>query len=143
MTNAGAGAKNGRKCSNFPTLQIVPQSPNRLVSWADLLFYFLASSYILESEYVGPRLYEFIIDKQPIGKALFKQFCSSNLKFNALVEFMEDLERYEISVEDQRLNIACEIMLKYFTEEVTLFILVARFTHFFFSAGAASYVGRA
>lgn len=55
---------------------------------------------------------EYLIDSQPIGKKLFRQYCSQYPEYNNYAEFLESIERFELS-ETDRLRLGREIVEKY------------------------------
>lgn len=54
--------------------------------------------------------YEYIIDKQPIGKILFKQWCEAKQShYHRCIKFLELTERYEVETDEQRMELAASI----------------------------------
>ncbi|XP_012551690.1 G protein-coupled receptor kinase 2 isoform X2 [Bombyx mandarina] len=62
--------------------------------------------------------YDYVVDQQPIGKLLFRQFCERNRpdyhKYNS---FLDAVERYEVEVDETRLALAVDIFGKYLKTE--------------------------
>ena len=58
--------------------------------------------------------YDFVVSKQPIGARLFNQFCLSNPKqYYRHVDFLNDVEAYELELEENREKTATDIIQKY------------------------------
>ncbi|CAG4973516.1 unnamed protein product [Colias eurytheme] len=62
--------------------------------------------------------YDYIVDQQPIGKLLFRQFCEKNRphyhKYNS---FLDAAERYEVEVDEGRVALASEVFSHYLKAE--------------------------
>ncbi|KOB78433.1 putative catalytic domain of g protein-coupled receptor kin, partial [Operophtera brumata] len=62
--------------------------------------------------------YDYVVDQQPIGKLLFRQFCEKTKpdyhKYNT---FLDAAERYEVEVDETRANHAAEMFGKYLKTE--------------------------
>lgn len=51
--------------------------------------------------------YEYVVDQQPIGKLLFKQWIESERKqYHRCLKFLDVAERYEVETDDQRMELA-------------------------------------
>ncbi|XP_065173620.1 G protein-coupled receptor kinase 2 [Atheta coriaria] len=51
--------------------------------------------------------YEYVVDQQPIGKLLFKQWCESKCsEYNRCLKFLEATERYEVETGEARVELA-------------------------------------
>ncbi|KAF5291154.1 hypothetical protein FQA39_LY14396 [Lamprigera yunnana] len=51
--------------------------------------------------------YEYVIDKQPTGKLLFKQWCEAKQSnYHRCIKFLELTERYEVETDEQRMELA-------------------------------------
>ncbi|CAG9809921.1 unnamed protein product [Chironomus riparius] len=58
--------------------------------------------------------YDYVVDQQPIGNVLFRQFCENKRpEFHKYVKFLESVSRYEIESDDHRKTNACEIGRRY------------------------------
>lgn len=54
--------------------------------------------------------YEYVVDKQPIGKLLFRQFCEKNRPlYHKYNNFLDATERYEVEVDETRAALALEV----------------------------------
>ena len=74
----------------FSKLNIWKQEISLGISvWLNWIFYFFSA---LTKEY--------IIENQPIGKKLFRQFCATNETYNLFFAFIEFLEKYELAEDD-------------------------------------------
>ncbi|XP_040570439.1 G protein-coupled receptor kinase 2 [Lepeophtheirus salmonis] len=64
--------------------------------------------------------YDFIVDSQPIGAKLFRQFCINHRKeYYHYNEFLDAVEVYELELEDVRAKVANAIVSKYLTRPDT------------------------
>ncbi|XP_061380018.1 G protein-coupled receptor kinase 2 isoform X2 [Danaus plexippus] len=58
--------------------------------------------------------YDYVVDQQPIGKLLFRQFCERNRphyhKYNS---FLDAAERFEVEVDETRVSLAAEVFGRY------------------------------
>ncbi|XP_045506673.1 G protein-coupled receptor kinase 2 isoform X1 [Colias croceus] len=68
--------------------------------------------------------YDYIVDQQPIGKLLFRQFCEKNRphyhKYNSFLDARPDViqaERYEVEVDEGRVALASEVFSHYLKAE--------------------------
>ncbi|XP_069362989.1 G protein-coupled receptor kinase 2 isoform X1 [Maniola hyperantus] len=68
--------------------------------------------------------YDYVVDQQPIGKLLFRQFCERNRpqyhKYNSFLDAFLDgfqVERYEVEVEETRTALATEVFGQYLKTE--------------------------
>lgn len=63
---------------------------------------------------------DFLINNQPIGKKLFRQFCSQNPIYDKFFQFIEAIEQYELSeVEKNKINqLAKQIIEKFLDKEL-------------------------
>ncbi|XP_075986532.1 G protein-coupled receptor kinase 2 isoform X2 [Anticarsia gemmatalis] len=67
--------------------------------------------------------YDYVVDQQPIGKLLFRQFCERNRphyhKYNNFLDAVStyniscDTDRYEVEVDEARVSLAAEVFGKY------------------------------
>ena len=58
--------------------------------------------------------YDYVVSKQPIGAKLFNQFCSSSSKqYHRHVDFLNDVESYELELEENREKCALSIVQNY------------------------------
>jgi len=54
--------------------------------------------------------YEYVVDKQPIGKLLFKQWCEAKRShYHRCIKFLELTDRYEVETDEQRMELATSI----------------------------------
>ena len=64
--------------------------------------------------------YDFIVDQQPLGSKLFRQFCLRHKKeYYHYNEFLDAVEAYELEIEDARVQNARSIVAKYLTRPAT------------------------
>jgi len=64
------------------------------------------------------KTYSAIVEKQPIGRRLFDDFCISKEELRSCVEFVKLVSEYDLST-DQKRKIAQEIREKYLTPQTT------------------------
>ena len=58
--------------------------------------------------------YDYVVIKQPIGAKLFNQFCMSSPKqYYRHMDFLKDVEAYELELEENREKSAIDIVQKY------------------------------
>lgn len=51
--------------------------------------------------------YEYVVDQQPIGKLLFRQWCEAKrTSLHRCIKFLEDAARYEVETDEQRVELA-------------------------------------
>ena len=61
--------------------------------------------------------YDYIVDQQPIGSALFRQFCVVSKKpYHHYNDFLDDIENYETELEENRVAEAQKIYHKYLSK---------------------------
>lgn len=69
--------------------------------------------------------YDFIVDEQPIGRLLFRQFCEHSLQhYNHCNEFLDAVETYELTVDEDRVSAARLISATYLARESQHFISI-------------------
>ncbi|XP_017773127.1 PREDICTED: G protein-coupled receptor kinase 2 [Nicrophorus vespilloides] len=60
--------------------------------------------------------YEYVVDQQPIGKRLFKQWCMAKRShYHRCLQFLEATERYEVETDEQRVELAETIKKEFMT----------------------------
>ena len=70
--------------------------------------------------------YDYIVDQQPIGSALFRQFCIASKKsYHHYNDFLDDIENYETELEENRVAEAQKIYLKYLSKPQGKFSLIS------------------
>ncbi|KAJ0170705.1 hypothetical protein K1T71_013477 [Dendrolimus kikuchii] len=58
--------------------------------------------------------YDYVVDQQPIGKLLFRQFCERNRpEYHKYINFLDAVERYEVEVDETRTSLATDVFGKY------------------------------
>lgn len=55
--------------------------------------------------------YSYVVDKQPIGKELFRQFCLTCPQYASCSDFLYAVQEYETGEPDERRRLAAEISL--------------------------------
>lgn len=50
-----------------------------------------------------PLTREYLIESQPIGKKLFREFCSENVLYNSYQEFLESIQEFELAEDNDKL----------------------------------------
>lgn len=57
--------------------------------------------------------YDFIVERQPIGRLLFQQFCETNSQFSKCCNFLNRVNAYETNDDDEgeRRHLASSIVL--------------------------------
>lgn len=58
--------------------------------------------------------YDYVVDQQPIGKLLFRQFCERNRpQYHKYNNFLDATDRYEVEVDETRAMLAAEVFGRY------------------------------
>ncbi|CAH2059070.1 unnamed protein product, partial [Iphiclides podalirius] len=62
--------------------------------------------------------YDYVVDQQPIGKLLFRQFCERNRpEYHKYNSFLDAVDRYEVGVDETRVALAAEVFGRYLKAE--------------------------
>ncbi|CAG5020970.1 unnamed protein product [Parnassius apollo] len=62
--------------------------------------------------------YDYVVDQQPIGKLLFRQFCERNRpEYHKYNSFLDAVDRYEVGVDETRVALAAEVFGRYLKTE--------------------------
>ena len=70
------------------------------------------------------KTYDYVVSKQPIGARLFNQFCSTSSKqYHRHVNFLDDVESYELELEENREKSALNIIQNYLGIYILLSVL--------------------
>lgn len=64
--------------------------------------------------------YEFLVEGQPIGKALFHQFCGKDLVLSQCVKFLNDLEELDIAPDEKYPASTRRLFQEYLSDSVSL-----------------------
>ena len=66
------------------------------------------------------------MDQQPIGSALFRQFCIASKKpYHHYNDFLDDIENYETELEENRVAEAQKIYIKYLSKPLGKFSFIS------------------
>uniref|UniRef100_A0A3F2YWJ4 G protein-coupled receptor kinase n=1 Tax=Anopheles epiroticus TaxID=199890 RepID=A0A3F2YWJ4_9DIPT len=58
--------------------------------------------------------YGYVVDQQPIGRELFRQFCKvKRPTYSRYITFLDDATRYEIAADEHRVDLAYEVAKRY------------------------------
>ncbi|EAA08674.6 AGAP004117-PA [Anopheles gambiae str. PEST] len=58
--------------------------------------------------------YGYVVDQQPIGRELFRQFCKvKRPQYSRYITFLDDATRYEIAADEHRVDLAFEVAKRY------------------------------
>lgn len=64
--------------------------------------------------------YSYVVDQQPIGRLLFRQFCEGKRpKYHRYNIFLDSIERYEVESDENRLEVARTIYRTYLDREAS------------------------
>ncbi|XP_074594452.1 G protein-coupled receptor kinase 2 isoform X2 [Brevipalpus obovatus] len=66
--------------------------------------------------------YAYIIESQPIGRLLFREYCQTKEHYSKCNNFLDAVENYEIQLDEDRKSVAKEIYNKYLTAESNQFV---------------------
>lgn len=92
-------------------------SKGRSKKWKKLLTFPHVSQCIHLATTLKSDSYDYIVDQQPIGQVLFRQFCVNSKKpYHHYNDFLDDVENYETELEENRVASAQKIFLKYLTK---------------------------
>ena len=69
---------------------------------------------------IADHTYEYLVEGQPIGKALFHQFCSKDLVLSRCVKFLNDLEELDIAPDEKYPASTRRLFQEYLTDSVSL-----------------------
>lgn len=64
-----------------------------------------------------PLTYKYIVEQQPIGRELFRQFCDTKPELRKSVEFLDAANEYEMASDENRPDIAQQVYDKYLKHE--------------------------
>jgi len=91
-------------------------SKGRSKKWKKLLTFPHVSECIDLSTTLKSDSYDYIVDQQPIGQVLFRQFCESSKKpYSHYNNFLDEVYNYETDLEENRISLAHQIFSKYLT----------------------------
>jgi len=91
-------------------------SKGRSKKWKKLLTFPHVSECIDLSTTLKADSYDYIVDQQPIGQVLFRQFCESSKKpYSHYNNFLDEVYNYETDLEENRISLAHQIFSKYLT----------------------------
>jgi len=89
-------------------------SKGRSKKWKKLLTFPHISECIHLQTTLKSDNYDYIVDQQPIGSELFRQFCTASKKpYHHYNDFLDDIENYETELEENRVVEAQKIYFKY------------------------------
>lgn len=92
-------------------------SKGRSKKWKKLLTFPHISECIHLQTTLKSDNYDYIVDQQPIGSALFRQFCIASKKpYHHYNDFLDDIENYETELEENRVAEAQKIYIKYLSK---------------------------
>jgi len=92
-------------------------SKGRSKKWKKLLTFPHISECIHLQTTLKSDNYDYIVDQQPIGSALFRQFCVVSKKpYHHYNDFLDDIENYETELEENRVAEAQKIYHKYLSK---------------------------
>lgn len=95
-------------------------SKGRSKKWRKLMNFPHISQCIHLKDSLPSLEYSFLVDQQPIGQKLFRQFCEAHRKeYYHYNEFLDAVELYELELEDSRVKCAQAIVKKYLTRPDT------------------------
>lgn len=92
-------------------------SKGRSKKWKKLLTFPHVSECIHLATTLKSDSYDYIVDQQPIGQVLFRQFCINSKKpYQHYNDFLDDVENYEVELDENRVACAQKIFNKYLTK---------------------------
>ncbi|XP_023209743.1 G protein-coupled receptor kinase 5-like [Centruroides sculpturatus] len=66
--------------------------------------------------------YNFVVEQQPIGRLLFRQFCETRSNYNKCNNFLDAVVHYEVQLDEDRPAVAQEVYNKYLIPESNEFV---------------------
>lgn len=57
--------------------------------------------------------YKYLVEQQPIGRELFRQFCQTKPSLKKSIEFLDVVENYEVTLDEKRPHLAQEVYDRY------------------------------
>ena len=95
-------------------------SKGRSKKWRKLMNFPHISQCVHLQDSLPSKTYDYIIDQQPLGQRLFRQFCLNHKQeYYHYNEFLDAVEAYEIEWEDTRPKTAANIVKKHLTRPDT------------------------
>jgi len=92
-------------------------SKGRSKKWKKLLTFPHISECIHLATTLKTDNYDYIVEQQPIGRALFRQFCVASRKpYHHYNDFLDDVDNYETELEENRMVEAKKVYKKYLTK---------------------------
>lgn len=66
--------------------------------------------------------YNFVVEQQPIGRLLFRQFCETKSNYSKCNNFLDAVTHYEVQLDEDRPVVAQEVYNKYLTSQSNEFV---------------------
>ncbi|GFX55354.1 g protein-coupled receptor kinase 5 [Trichonephila clavipes] len=66
--------------------------------------------------------YSYVVEQQPIGHQLFRQFCETKPHYNKCVNFLDIVDVYEVQLDEDRADVAQEVFTKYLNKDSSEFV---------------------
>ncbi|XP_025095259.1 G protein-coupled receptor kinase 5-like isoform X3 [Pomacea canaliculata] len=66
--------------------------------------------------------YHYVVEQQPIGSRLFRQFCETSPGLNKAIGFLDAVREYEVSPDEMRLGKAEELFERYLQSDSEMFV---------------------
>ncbi|XP_076364561.1 G protein-coupled receptor kinase 2-like isoform X1 [Tachypleus tridentatus] len=61
--------------------------------------------------------YSYVVEQQPIGRLLFRQYCETKPHYRKCNDFLDEVANYEVTLDEYRQEVAQDVFLKYLTTE--------------------------
>jgi len=95
-------------------------SKGRSKKWRKLMAFPHISQCLYLKDHLPSLEYSYLVDEQPLGAKLFRQFCEAHKKeYYQYNEFLDAVETYEIELEEARAKSAAIVFKKYLTRPDT------------------------
>jgi len=95
-------------------------SKGRSKKWRKLMTFPHISQCLYLKDHLPSLEYSYLVDEQPLGAKLFRQFCEAHKKeYYQYNEFLDAVETYEIELEEARAKSAAIVFKKYLTRPDT------------------------
>ncbi|GIY30457.1 g protein-coupled receptor kinase 2 [Caerostris darwini] len=66
--------------------------------------------------------YSYVVEQQPIGHQLFRQFCETKPDYSKCVNFLDIVDVYEVQLDEDRADVAQEVFTKFLSKESSEFV---------------------
>ncbi|XP_076330419.1 G protein-coupled receptor kinase 5-like isoform X3 [Tachypleus tridentatus] len=69
--------------------------------------------------------YGYVVEQQPIGRLLFRQYCETKLLYSKCNNYLDAVSNYEVTLDEYRQGVAQVVFSKYLTSESSDYVEIA------------------